>query len=777
MLFLRNNHPKRRIATRLIYYLILASALVTLIITGIQLYRDYSHDVHEIKNRFTQIEHVYLQPLSHAMWTTDKQEMQLQIDGMKHLPDIEYIAVYGEDTLQVQAGKLKSRNILKHSFPLTYKHRGVLRDIGRLEIVATLDGVYRHLFNRIWIILISNFIKTLIIAAFFIYIFQLLVTRHINHMADQVRAMNEDNLDRPITLERSTSRNGGDEFDVLINAFDVMRIRIAEGFEKIRRREQDLKLYETIMATTEDQMAYVDRDYIYRAVNSAYTRVTGIPRDKIIGQSIEDLVGVKLFEEVSKPSLERVFAGEHIRSMASFVNKDGDTLNMEINYYPYYGDSDVVQGAVINARDVTEQVRVEQERMRNSQIYATLAQHGAIEYQDFLYSCLSLLKDVFNSRYIFVGRQVDDSLKIKTECVLEGDKRAENFVYALEGTPCQMAFNDEKVFYYRDVDKLFPDDRLLEDMQAKSYFGVSLSDTAGNSHGILAILDTREHEPEDWHADILGVFAARIAVEMERAEVLEKLERYNEELEDKVSVRTRELQNSINELETFSYSVSHDLRGPLRAINGYSQILANEYASHLDETGIRYLSRIRESSEKMSMLIDSLLRLSRITRQSMELEYVNLSRLCENIFRSSFEQERNDKLRLTIQPDIFASCDSRLIRIALENLIDNAIKYSSANPSPHIEIGIRHVSGSDVFFIRDNGVGFEQKFVDVIFQPFQRLHGEEYVGTGIGLATVERIINRHGGRIWAESTPEKGACFYVSLPDICHENGQAFISG
>lgn len=777
MLSMGNKYPKRRIATRLIYYLVLASAFVTLIITAIQLYRDYSSDVHAIKHRFTQIENVYLQPLSHAMWATDKQEMQLQIDGMRHLPDIQYIAVYSGSNLLVQAGKPKSSKIITHSLPLTYTHRGILRTIGRVEIVATLDGVYRRLYNKIWVILISNFIKTLIIAAFFVYIFQRLVTRHINYMADQVREIDENHLDKPITLERSTSRKGGDEFDVLINAFDVMRARIAEGFEKIRRREQELKLYETIMATTQDQMSYIDRDYIYRAVNAAYTKTTGVSREKIIGHSIEDLMGSEFFFSVSKPNIDKVFDGEHVSSLISILDKNGDQRELEVNYYPYYGDTDVVQGVVANARDVTARVRIEQERMRNASVYATLAQQGAIKHTDFLYSCLSLLRNVFQSRYAILGKQIDNKLQIQTECVLDGEKCLENFVYNLEGSPCHKVYDGEKVFYYSGVSKIFSEDKILNDINAQTFYGIALTDMAGKSHGILAVIDTESHEPEDWHADILSVFAARISVEMERAEALEKLERYNEELEEQVSTRTRELQNTISELETFSYSVSHDLRGPLRSINGYSQILADDYAVQLDETGIRYLARIRESSEKMSMLIDSLLRLSRITRQSMEVEYINLSRICDNIFRNLYEQEKNNKFRLTIQADIFAYCDSRLMRIALENLIDNAIKYSSMNSSPQIEIGVRHISGVDAIYIRDNGVGFDHKFANVIFEPFQRLHGDEFVGTGIGLATVQRIINRHGGKIWAESTPDQGACFYFFLPGLYHEQGQVYISG
>lgn len=766
MIFLRHKHPERRIAKQLIYYLILTSACITLIITAYQLYRDYSYDMHQINYRFVQIEHVYLTPLSHALWTTDKKEMQLQIDGMKRLPDIQYIAVYSDNKILVSAGIRKQTNIIAHSFPLTYEYRGELRKIGQLQIIATLDGVYSRLFDKIWLILVSNGIKTLIIASFFLYIFQLLVTRHINHMADQVRVMDADSLGKPITLERSTNRNGADEFDVLIKAFDDMRIRIAEGFEKVKRREQDLMLYEMIMATTEDQMSYIDRDYTYRAVNMAYTKMTGVSSEQIIGKTVQDLMREDSFVNVSIPNLDKVFEGNFLTTIVPVVDRSGKVVQMEVNYYPYYGDSDIVQGVVINARDVTERVCAEQERLRNSQVYAALAQQGAIEYKDFLYSSMVLLKDVFQSKCAMIGRLVEGTPQIQTQCVLYGDQQIDNFIYDLTGTPCEKVFDKNKAFYYREVSELFPQDQILVEMEAQTYFGVSLVDAEGKSHGILAVLDTEPREPDAWHEDIMKIFAARIAVEMERADALDKLERYNEMLEEQVAVRTYELQNSLSELETFSYSVSHDLRAPLRAINGYSQILIEEYSDSLGQEGVRYLGKIKSGSEKMSLLIDSLLRLSRISRQSIELEYTNLSKLCKNIFKNHNELEGGKKLCLMIQSDIYASCDVKLIRIALENLIDNAIKYSAREISPEIVIGIENIDGIDAFYIRDNGVGFDPQFMDVIFQPFQRLHNNDFSGTGIGLATVQRIINRHGGKIWAESIPQHGASFYFVLPDL-----------
>jgi signal transduction histidine kinase len=165
----------------------------------------------------------------------------------------------------------------------------------------------------------------------------------------------------------------------------------------------------------------------------------------------------------------------------------------------------------------------------------------------------------------------------------------------------------------------------------------------------------------------------------------------------------------------------------------------------------------------MSTLIDDLLRLSRISRQNMEMEQIDLSRMCENIIRNNFEFVPSESIQVSIQEGIFIYCDTKLMRIALENLLDNAIKYSSHESSPEISVGMKQIDGKSVVYISDNGVGFDPKFADKIFKPFQRLHGSDFSGTGIGLATVHRIIERHGGRIWADSAPNQGAWFYFEL--------------
>ena len=232
------------------------------------------------------------------------------------------------------------------------------------------------------------------------------------------------------------------------------------------------------------------------------------------------------------------------------------------------------------------------------------------------------------------------------------------------------------------------------------------------------------------------------------------------QLELVVGERTAELRAANRELEAFSYSVSHDLRSPLRAIDGFSQALLEEYSGQLDEVGRGYLDRVRAASQRMGVLIDNLLRLSRVTRQELQPEPTDISAMAQEIIRELREHEPERKLEISIQDNMVAQCDAKLIRIALTNLIENAWKYSSRQPVARISIGCR----DGVFFVQDNGVGFDMRYADKLFGAFQRLHTkEEFEGTGVGLATVARVIHRHGGEIWAESELDTGATFFFTL--------------
>jgi light-regulated signal transduction histidine kinase (bacteriophytochrome) len=257
----------------------------------------------------------------------------------------------------------------------------------------------------------------------------------------------------------------------------------------------------------------------------------------------------------------------------------------------------------------------------------------------------------------------------------------------------------------------------------------------------------------------------RIREELLRKELEASDARAARQVAEARAVLVEELQRKNRELETFSYSVSHDLRSPLRSIDGFSTMLLEDYAESLDAQGREYLTRLRAAAQRMGELIDDLLQLSRVGRSELERADVNLSTLVRNIASDLQHTCPNRRARFLIEEGVAADADRRLVQAALENLLGNAWKFTSRVPEPVIEFGTAERDGNVTYFVRDNGVGFDMSHAQKLFSPFQRLHSEaQFPGTGIGLATVHRIVERHGGRVWAESAVNQGATFYWTLP-------------
>jgi PAS domain S-box-containing protein len=257
----------------------------------------------------------------------------------------------------------------------------------------------------------------------------------------------------------------------------------------------------------------------------------------------------------------------------------------------------------------------------------------------------------------------------------------------------------------------------------------------------------------------LAVFADIRDVTEQRA-----AERKLQELNERLGRDNAELESLNKELEAFSYSVSHDLRAPLRAVDGFSQALLEDAGDKLDKTGRQHLTRVRAAAQRMGMLIDDLIKLARVTRTEMNVEPVDLSAIARTVAEELKQSAPSRQVEIEVAPGLNAQGDPRLLRVALENLLGNAWKFTAGRTPARIAFGQEQLDGAPAYFVRDNGVGFDMAYAGKLFGAFQRLHdARDFAGTGIGLATVQRIIHKHGGRIWAESQPDKGATFRFTL--------------
>jgi signal transduction histidine kinase len=270
--------------------------------------------------------------------------------------------------------------------------------------------------------------------------------------------------------------------------------------------------------------------------------------------------------------------------------------------------------------------------------------------------------------------------------------------------------------------------------------------------------------------DVIGGILPRViryAIAREHSD--RQIRKFNEELEQRVRARTADLEAANKELEAFSYSVSHDLRAPLRHIDGFSRILMESCGPQLGPEGEKYLQRICTATQHMGNLIDDLLKLAQVGRQVLNLQPTRLDVLVARILEEFGAEIQGRRIEWKIQSLPTATCDVGLTKQVFSNLIGNSIKYTRPRQIAVIEIGQTLIGGTPAFFVRDNGAGFDMKYADKLFGAFQRLHREtEFEGTGIGLATVQRIVQRHGGNIWAEAQPDKGATFYFTLEPAAH---------
>lgn len=285
----------------------------------------------------------------------------------------------------------------------------------------------------------------------------------------------------------------------------------------------------------------------------------------------------------------------------------------------------------------------------------------------------------------------------------------------------------------------------------------------GKLIGKFAMYYRRKHSFGDEEVQLAMTVAGHVALAIERQRAERELKQLNNELESRVRARTSELEQANRELASFSYSVSHDLRAPLRSLNGFAHVLIEDYADKLDATGRQHLDRILSATVRIDQLTVDLLRLADINRSIAHNEDVDLSALCESILARYAESEPDRMLHGLIQPRLHVVGDRGLLTVMMENLLGNAWKYSAGKPVTEIRLSRTIHEKISIYCVSDNGAGFDMRYAGKLFKPFERLHGADYQGSGIGLAIVERIVHRFKGRIWADSKPNEGARFYFTL--------------
>lgn len=376
-----------------------------------------------------------------------------------------------------------------------------------------------------------------------------------------------------------------------------------------------------------------------------------------------------------------------------------------------------------------------------SELERAKLEHERIAYQNQLQSFLENMQDaVFQTNpdheLIWISPSASDLTGYSTDELL--------------GTTIEEYFTSEQ--YHQFIEIMQTNNGIVSDYEVK----LKRKDKTAFWAAVNA------HHYHDKNGHIAGIEGSVHDIER-RKQAEAELQLLNAELENKVALRTRSLEQTNQELESFSYSVSHDLRAPLRAIKGFSQLIIKKYNDALDDTGRDYLHRVEQGCNRMGNIIDGLLSLSRIGRSEIQKEHVDLSELATKILAEKQQQEPWRNVETNIQPDIVITGDRDLLFILMENFLENAWKYSKDKSPAKIEFG-RLNNDERTIFIRDNGIGFNMQYADKLFTPFQRLHSDdEFQGNGIGLATVQRIISRHNGTVWTESTPDNGATFFFQI--------------
>jgi PAS domain S-box-containing protein len=518
---------------------------------------------------------------------------------------------------------------------------------------------------------------------------------------------------------------------IVSNVRDVTQTRKAE--ERLRESE---KIYRTIASGIPGSVICLfDRDYRYLLIEGDMLEKLGYSKDQLLGHKAKDVVPAARYAE-ALPYFERVFRGEAF----NFDSQRG-AYHVLSRYVPLFDEDNEVYAAMVVMIDVTELKKAEHRIIElniglEQKVSERTAQLEAVN-KDLEYNMLQVKESEEKFSKIFNTSPVGISIATLHEGVIIDANKS---FLQISG------FTHDEIVGHTSLELGMIDAADRASIKQELYDTGKVRDKE-----VLVYKKSGERFPVLLSLDQFSIGSDQYAITI----VYDISERKKAE---------EQLLAANKELEAFSYSVSHDLRAPLRAVNGYARIMEEDYSDILDEEGRRLLKVIKDSGTRMGTLIDDLLGFSRLGRKEINKSLIDMNLLVENIIKESRESSEHDT-RIEVEQLLPVSGDFALLNHVMVNLISNAVKYSSKNKRPHVVISSRKENKEIIYSIRDNGVGFDMRYAHKLFGVFQRLHsGDEFQGTGVGLAIVQRIINKHGGKVWAQAKLNEGATFSFSIP-------------